>query len=221
MSVTRVGSEVEIAFTDHGIGIDPAMLPRVFDLFAQAGGGIGRQDAGPGIGLTVVQRLVHDHGGSVKAYSEGFGKGTRVVVTLPTVNEELVDTPSLVSAGKRVGEEHKVLVVDDNRDSADALAALLEMHGHRCMVAYDGASALKIAGTFEASVGFLDLGLPDMSGFDLAKHLLGGESTSPTLVAMSGYSTEAFRAEASEAGFSHFFTKPVPIEALLDYLAGI
>lgn len=220
IAVTPVGSEVEIAITDHGIGIDPALLPRVFDLFAQAGGGLGRQDAGLGIGLTVVQRLVHDHGGSVKVDSEGVGKGTRVVVSLPIVNEEIVyDDPDVVLAPPRANVEHNVLVVDDNRDSADALAALLDMHGHHCRVAYDGASALKVAESFAATVGFVDLGLPDMSGFDLAKALLGRDATPPTLVALSGYSAATFRADAVQAGFSHFFAKPVPIEDLLDYLA--
>lgn len=220
ITVVPLGTEVEIAFTDHGIGIDPVLLPRVFDLFAQATGGLSRPDAGLGIGLTVVQRLVHDHGGAVNVYSDGVGKGTRVVVSLPIVNEELVcDDAEVVFAPVRARIEHKVLVVDDNRDSADALAALLDMHGHHCMVAYDGSSALKLSETFAATVGFVDLGLPDMSGFELAKAILGRESVPPTLVALSGYSTAAFRADAVEAGFSQFFAKPVPIDELLDYLA--
>ncbi|WP_144110758.1 ATP-binding protein [Paraburkholderia sp. BCC1886] len=227
ITVTNLGGEVEIAVTDHGIGIDPGMLPRVFDLFAQATSGIGRQDAGLGIGLTVVQRLVQDHGGSVSAHSDGVGRGTRVVVRLPTVNESIAADEVAVHPVPAVEAEpqvapvlHKVLVVDDNRDSADALAALLEIHGHECQIAYDGATALKLAERFEATVGVVDLGLPDMSGFDVAKTLLarGGE-VRPTLVALSGYSTETFREDAALAGFSHFFAKPVPIEALLAYLA--
>jgi signal transduction histidine kinase len=221
VSVAIVGGEVNVTVADRGIGIDAAMLPRVFDLFAQAAGGIGRQDAGLGIGLTVVQRLVQDHGGSVKAHSEGVGRGSRITVTLPVVHEEIVDVvPDVLAEEPGVSIEHKILVVDDNRDSADALAALLGLHGHTCMVAYDGTSALKAAETFAATVGIVDLGLPDIPGFDVAKALLARhEPITPRLIALSGYSTDAFRSEAAEAGFSHFFAKPVAIEELLGYLA--
>ncbi|MFM0481993.1 ATP-binding protein [Paraburkholderia strydomiana] len=221
ITVTNTDSEVTIAITDRGIGIDPDMLPHVFDLFAQATIGIGRQDAGLGIGLTVVERLVNDHGGSVKAYSDGPGKGTRVVVSLPIVHEEVTsDAPVTHAETPCANVEHNVLVVDDNRDSADALAALLDMHGHQCKVAYDGASALQLAETFPATVGLVDLGLPDMSGFDVAKALLARPALgSLKLIALSGYSTAPFRTEAAEAGFSHFFSKPVAIEELLQFLA--
>jgi signal transduction histidine kinase len=240
ITVTNDASEVSVAVTDRGIGIDAAMLPRVFDLFAQAATGIGRHDAGLGIGLTVVQRLVQDHGGSVIAQSEGAGKGTRIVVTLPVVHEpvhepvhelvhELVHEPvhepvarDQVHGAKpsAANAEHKILVVDDNRDSANALAALLELHGHQCMIAYDGAEALSAARTFAATVGIVDLGLPDMPGFEVAKALRARPGVMPlTLVALSGYSSTEFRREAFDAGFNHYFAKPVPIDELLGYLA--
>jgi signal transduction histidine kinase len=223
ITVTSTGSEVMVAIADRGIGIDPGMLPRVFDLFSQATGGIGRQDAGLGIGLTVVQRLVKDHGGSVQAYSEGVGKGARIVVTLPVAHEEIAyDEFDIVVEMQEAVEAivpKKILVVDDNRDSADALAALLDMHGHECKVAYDGSSALTLAETFAATIGIVDIGLPDMPGFDVARALLARPNSAPcTLIALSGYSTSTFRTEAAEAGFSHFFTKPVSIEDLLEYL---
>ncbi|NKJ49355.1 ATPase [Burkholderia sp. SG-MS1] len=229
ITVTNAGSEVVVAIADRGIGIDPIMLPRVFDLFAQATGGIGRQDAGLGIGLTVVQRLVKDHGGSVQAYSDGVGKGARIVVTLPVAHEEIAfddldvvdEMPDATEAIEltEASVPQKILVVDDNRDSADALAALLDMHGHECRVAYDGSSALKLAETFAATIGIVDLGLPDMPGFDVARALLARAESAPcTLIALSGYSTATFRTDAAEAGFSHFFAKPVAIEELLGYL---
>lgn len=221
ISVTSSGNEVSVVIKDRGIGIDPAMLPRVFDLFAQAGTGIGRQDAGLGIGLTVVQRLVQDHGGSVQAHSEGVGKGTQIVIMLPVVHEELVVTePELVADRTVMGAGHKILLVDDNRDSADALAALLGMYGHQCRVAYDGRSAIEVAEAFEPTIGVVDLGLPDMPGFDVAKALLARHGAEQlALVALSGYSAASYQVDAQAAGFTRFFVKPVVIEELIEYLA--
>jgi CheY-like chemotaxis protein len=207
-----------VAVTDRGVGIDAAMLPRVFDLFAQASTSIGRQDAGLGIGLTVVQRLVRDHGGSVAAFSDGVGTGCRIVVTLPIVEEEVPQEAP--PASYRIGTgEHKVLVVDDNKDSADALAALLELHGYQCAVAYDGASAIALAETFNPAVVVVDLGLPDMPGFDVAIALRRKLGATPlTLVALSGYSTSDYRSNASQAGFDHYFAKPLPIGEFLTFV---
>ncbi|MEZ0601629.1 ATP-binding protein [Paraburkholderia sp. IW21] len=215
----RVGNEVQVTVADQGVGIDAAMLPRVFDLFAQASTAIGRQDAGLGIGLTVVQRLVRDHGGSVAAFSDGAGTGSRIVVTLPIVDEEVAEvSPSPPYMSGNGGQ--KVLVVDDNKDSADALAALLELHGYPCAVAYDGTSALTLAETFSPTVGVIDLGLPDMPGFDVAIALRKMRISSPlTLVALSGYSTPHYKSHATQAGFNHYFSKPLPIGELLTFLS--
>ncbi|WP_454874248.1 ATP-binding response regulator [Paraburkholderia xenovorans] len=220
ITVTNSHSEVVVAITDRGIGIDPVILPHIFDLFTQAAGGIGRQEAGLGIGLTVVQRLVQDHGGSVEAFSDGIGKGSKIVVTLPVAHEEMArDDAEIFVETAQTGVIHKVLVVDDNRDSADALAALLDMHGHECRVAYDGASALELAEQFAATVGIVDLGLPDMPGFEVARALLERPRPAPlTLIALTGYSSAGFRASATQAGFHHFFVKPVSVDELLRYL---
>lgn len=217
--VTRVGTDVQVAVIDRGVGIDSTMLPRVFDLFAQASTSIGRQDAGLGIGLTVVKRLVCDHGGTVTAFSEGVGKGSQIVVTLPIVDEVVpaIQLPAFDSIEIR---EHKVLVVDDNKDSAEALAALLGLHGYECAVAYDGASALALAKEFGPTVGVIDLGLPDMSGFDVAISLRKGCVSAPlTLVALSGYSSTDFRSAATQAGFDHYFAKPLLIGDFLTFLS--
>ncbi|WGS53307.1 ATP-binding protein [Paraburkholderia sp. D15] len=221
MQVTRVGNEVQVAVIDRGVGIDSAMLPRIFDLFAQAPTAIGRQDAGLGIGLTVVQRLVRDHGGSVEAFSDGAGTGTRIVVTLPVVEEAVPEAVPEIAPVDAPGE-HKVLVVDDNKDSADALAALLELHGYRCAVAYDGASALQTAASFAPTVGVIDLGLPDMPGFDVAIALRKTrEASALTLVALSGYSGADYHSSASDAGFNHYFAKPLLISDFFSFLATV
>ncbi|WCM18318.1 ATP-binding protein [Paraburkholderia bryophila] len=221
VQVRRVNNEVQVAVTDRGVGIDSTMLPRVFDLFAQAPTSIGRQDAGLGIGLTVVQRLVRDHGGSVAAFSAGAGTGTQIVVTLPIADEPLPEVKTAPRPAAHA-DEQRVLVVDDNKDSADALAALLELHGHKCMVAYDGATALAQAETFVPTIGVIDIGLPDMPGFDVASALRGRQQSGPlTLVALSGYSGGDYRAHAFEAGFNHYFSKPLMIGDLLSLLSAI
>jgi signal transduction histidine kinase len=216
--VTPVGGDIQVAIIDRGVGIDPAMLPRVFDLFAQAPVSIGRQDAGLGIGLTVVQRLVRDHGGSVTAYSDGVGMGSRIVVTLPMVNEQIAEVmpamPQSVASG-----DHRVLVVDDNKDSADSLVTLLEFHGYECAVAYDGGSALSLAHAFNPSIAVIDLDLPDMPGFDVAIALRKQPVSSfAVLVALSGYSGDDYRRSATRAGFDHYFAKPLLIDYFLTFL---
>jgi signal transduction histidine kinase len=213
---------VRVATTDRGVGIESTMLPRVFDLFAQAATGIGRQDAGLGIGLTVVQRLVQDHGGSVSVSSAGVGQGSTFVVELPVV----YDTVTTAAAGQfgqdATGHAQQVLIVDDNEDSANALKVLLGMSGHSCRIAFDGNSALMQGDGFLPSVGIIDIGLPDMSGFDVAVALRKRFAGRPlTLIALSGYSTAEFHRDAEEAGFDHYFAKPMPIDALFDLMAAL
>jgi CheY-like chemotaxis protein/anti-sigma regulatory factor (Ser/Thr protein kinase) len=213
--------EVIVEISDHGIGIEPAMIPRVFDLFAQASTAIGRQDAGLGIGLTVVKRLVHDHGGSVRVHSAGIGCGTTFVVGLPRVYELLPDEVADMTSTPRQHAQ-RILIVDDNRDAAEALEALLAMSGHQCEVAYDGRSALLAAEAFRPSVAVIDIGLPDMTGFEVARGLREMARGKPLfLVALSGYTTPDFRRSADEAGFDHYFAKPMSIDDLYARLAGL
>ncbi|WGS54978.1 ATP-binding protein (plasmid) [Paraburkholderia sp. D15] len=219
--VVRADREVRVEVIDRGVGIEPDMLPRIFDLFTQAPTAIGRQDAGLGIGLTVVQRLVRDHGGSVEAFSDGVGTGTRIVITLPVVDPPATETTTVICPVNRAGA-HRVLVVDDNRDSADALAALLEMHGYLCAVAYDGTAALQAAASFVPTVGIIDLGLPDMPGFDVAIALRKGcANASLTLVALSGYSGADYQNNASAAGFNQYFAKPLVIREFFSFLTTV
>ena len=188
--------------------------PRVFDLFAQASTAIGRQDAGLGIGLTVVKRLVQDHGGSVRVHSAGIGCGTTFVVGLPRVHELLPDEIADMTSTPRQHAQ-RILIVDDNRDAAEALEALLAMSGHQCEVAYDGRSALVAAEAFRPSVAVIDIGLPDMTGFEVARGLREMARGKPLfLVALSGYTTPDFRQSADEAGFDHYFAKPMSIDDL-------
>jgi signal transduction histidine kinase/ActR/RegA family two-component response regulator len=221
ISVTTDDSRVRVEIMDRGIGIDANMLPRVFDLFAQAAIGLGRQESGLGIGLTVVQRLVRDHGGTVEVESAGIGRGSTFVVELPRAHE------SLPEASERAADAHRshaqrILLVDDNQDSLRALEALLVMDGHECRSAFDGKAALSADPAFNPTVAVIDVGLPDMSGFDVAIALRERFGTAPlTLIALSGYATAEFHKEAIEAGFDYYFAKPMPIDKLFDLLEAL
>jgi signal transduction histidine kinase/ActR/RegA family two-component response regulator len=216
-----------VAIVDHGIGITPQMLPRVFELFAQEFNGVGRQDAGLGIGLTLVQRLVSDHSGSVSAFSAGTGTGSRFTVELPIVNEampriEMPDTVPPLTPGLTV------MLVDDNEDAVGAMAALLELEGCTCLTAHDGKTALALHAKQAAQVYIIDIGLPDMTGFDLSTALrrtstIGEGDNSPraTHIALSGYSSKEFHVKADEVGFDHYFSKPLPIDGLLSILTSL
>ena len=212
--------QVEIEFEDHGIGIEANLLSRVFDLFAQGQSGIQRQESGLGIGLTVVQRLVLDHGGSINVYSEGLGRGSRFVVCLPTVDEPLSVAALPLSAVANSGS-HKILLIDDNRDSAAALSQILEIEGAQCREAYTGANALALFETFRADICVVDIGLPDMTGFDVARQLRTRQGEAPLmLVALSGYASQEIKEEASDAGFDYYFSKPLPLGDLLALISG-
>jgi len=221
VSVSADDSNVRVSISDRGIGIDASMLPRVFDLFAQASMGLGREDSGLGIGLTVVQRLVRDHGGSVTVESLGIGRGSTFVVELPRVHNAAPEVLETV-VDESSGYAQRILLVDDNQDSLQALEALLVMDGHACHIAVDGKTALSPELAFSPTVAVIDIGLPDMSGFDVAANLRERFASSPlTLIALSGYATAEFHKEAIEAGFDYYFAKPMPIDKIFDLLKGL
>jgi PAS domain S-box-containing protein len=206
-----------IEVRDDGIGIAPQMLPRIFELFMQADAGLARTEGGLGVGLTLARRIVEMHGGSIQARSEGVGRGATFVVHLPALEQ-----PSGVPEGpgqKQDASTHvdarSVLVVDDNRDAADSVAALLELRGHRVWVAYDGPSALAIAAERSPEVVLLDIGLPGMNGYEVATRLREMERTrSSTIVALTGYGQEEDRQRSEQTRFDAHLVKPVDSETL-------
>jgi PAS domain S-box-containing protein len=220
----RVGRDHGGAFVsvaDDGIGIAPELLPRVFDLFMQADGGMGRGDGGGlGIGLTLARRIVEMHGGWMEARSDGPGRGSEFVVRLP-VCEAPLEAPLAPHVGKR-SAPHRVLIVDDNRDAADSFARLLRARGHDVELAYGGVEALDLAARFHPTVAFLDLGMPGMNGLDLARTLRTRVPEKDLfLVALTGYATEKDRRHAIDAGFSHHLAKPVAITDVDEMLSRI
>jgi signal transduction histidine kinase/ActR/RegA family two-component response regulator len=220
-----------VSVRDQGIGIAPEMLARVFDAFYQVDQLSSRTQGGLGVGLMLAQRLVNLHGGAVTARSEGVGKGAEFVVTLPAiVPAENPGNPSVsdvTSPGSLEGLEtpmrhHRVVIVDDNEDSASSLATLLGLEGHDVRVAYDGVRALEIARLMQPNVIVCDIGLPGMSGYEVARIVRREPwGRSATLIAVTGWGQEDDRRRSSEAGFDHHLVKPVEPDQLVALLAHV
>jgi signal transduction histidine kinase/ActR/RegA family two-component response regulator len=223
LSAWREGKEVAVAVRDNGIGIAPAVLPRVFTIFAQVDSSLERAQGGLGIGLSLVKNLAALHGGSVEAYSEGTGKGCEFTVRLPMM--EAPPQPIVApEAAKTVRHCHwRILVVEDNIPSAKTLGWLLEAMGHEVQLVHDSASAVETAKSFVPDVALLDLGLPNMNGYDLCRVLRCDPALRHTVfIAQTGWGQEAHKQRSKEAGFDYHLVKPVDIrhmEALLDSLA--
>jgi signal transduction histidine kinase/CheY-like chemotaxis protein len=209
--------EAVIQVIDHGIGLSAEMLPRVFDLFAQADHTLDRSQGGLGIGLTVVRKLTEMHGGTVSAHSDGVGQGSTFTVRLPL--SEAVEPTSLPAAESQASHTSlNVLVVDDNRDTAQAEAMLLKMHGHRVTLAHDGRGALEIFEEIKPDVVLLDIGLPVINGYDVAAKLRERGYANTLLIAVSGYGQAEDRERSRRSGFNHHLVKPVDVRELLAIL---
>jgi signal transduction histidine kinase/integral membrane sensor domain MASE1 len=218
IAVAREGSEAVVRVRDDGIGIRPEMLDRIFDLFAQADRLPGSVQEGLGIGLTLVRKLVGLHGGAVSAASEGPDRGSEFVVRLPALPVEAV-LPPRAAAGPTTdtrAEPRRVLVVDDNVDSAESLAMLLQLGGHTVWMAHDGPSALVAAREHRPELVLLDIGLPaGMDGYEVAKRMRPADAASrPVIVALTGYGQAEDKRRAEEAGFDRHLVKPVDIQQL-------
>ena len=207
-SVESNGAVIRVR--DRGIGIDPELLPRIFDLFTQGARGLDRAQGGLGVGLTLARRLAQMHGGGIEAFSEGVGAGSEFVVRLPCLGlVRSADAPA-VPAAARVPANCRVLVVDDNRDAALSLATYLEMGGHEVLTAGDGREALDAADRFTPEAVVLDIGLPTLDGYEVAKQLrLAPPTQHALLLALTGYGQKEDRMAASRAGFDRHFVKPV------------
>ena len=225
LALEATPEQVTVRVHDQGIGIDPALLPHVFDLFIQADRSSARSQGGLGLGLALVKRLVELHGGSVQARSDGLGQGAEFIVRLPRLEigwDAAGDSAHARSDAESAAEQLVVMVVDDNKDAADGLAMLLELEGHRVHVAYDPHAALERAQIEKPPVMVLDIGLPGMDGYELARRLRKNpDTTSATLIALSGYGQEEDRRRAREAGFDHHLVKPVDPERLSSLLVGL
>ena len=220
LRATRENGQVAVSIRDNGVGIPPDKLPQMFELFAQGNRSLARSEGGLGIGLTVVRALTQMHGGSIHASSEGPGQGSEFVVRLPAAAVPVVPgSEPAVETGAETAEKApkvRVLVVDDNVDSARATAKILARNGYDVQVAYDGPSAVENAILHQPRFVFLDIGLPGMNGYEVAVRVRQEPGLKEAmLVAVSGYGEEGDRRRSREAGFDQHLVKPVdPLELL-------
>lgn len=209
LSAARDGTAAVLRVRDTGMGIAPEILPRVFELFAQADKSLDRERGGLGLGLTLVKGLITLHGGTVEALSGGPGRGAEFVVRLPALD----GPPEPVPRGLHF------LVVDDNVDAATSLAALLDLNGHSVETAHDGARAVEAVRTGSFDVLLLDIGLPVMDGYEAARQIRTlPVAKRPLIIAVSGYGFDQDRSRAREAGFDHHLIKPVDVAAVIALL---
>jgi PAS domain S-box-containing protein len=216
------GDRLSVSVKDTGIGIEPDLLPRVFEMFSQVKSSLDRAEGGLGIGLALVKGLVELHEGTVEARSEGLGMGAEFVVTLPLPDAGL--SPTVSAGGLARSEAHaravRILVADDNRDAAASLATLLELDGHEISVAHDGRVALAAAEAFRPHVALLDIGMPKVNGYEVARQIRAEPwGKAVILVAVTGWGQTEDKRRALEAGFDHHFTKPLDLDALGALLA--
>jgi PAS domain S-box-containing protein len=220
LAVRQEGDQAVITVEDDGIGIAPEVLPRLFEIFSQADPSRERAQGGLGIGLSLVRGLVEMHGGSVGVHSDGLGRGSRFTVRLPLAPADGAIAGKAVRPEQKLPGGRRVLVVDDNRDSADSMTLLLGLKGHSVRTAYDGSQAIEEARSFHPDLVLLDIGLPGLDGYEVARRLRAETGLDATLVATTGWGHVEDKRRASEAGFDFHLTKPVSIEALERFLSG-
>jgi CheY-like chemotaxis protein len=224
LSAERQGSDVLVSVKDNGIGITAEMLPRMFEIFAQSNRALVRSQGGLGIGLSLVKGLVDLHGGSIIVHSGGPDQGSEFVVRLPVAAETLTQEPACTGEDDREMpvRKRRVLIADDNRDSADSLAMLLKVMGHEVSTAYDGERAVKAAEALRPDVGLLDIGMPRLNGYDACRRIREqpwGQRI--FLIALTGWGQEEDRRCTEEAGFNHHIAKPVDPAMLMKLLASL
>jgi PAS domain S-box-containing protein len=222
LTVRRERDEAVITVEDDGIGIAPEMLPRLFEIFSQAHPADERSQGGLGIGLSLVRALVRLHGGSVAAHSDGLGRGSRFTVRLPVATEAPAVATESSSQPPAHGAARRILVVDDNRDSAETMAILLGLKGHAVRTAHDGVQAIETAQRFRPEVVLLDIGLPGGDGYEVARRLRSEAGlVGARLVATTGWGYPEDKRRAREAGFDLHLTKPVDMTQLERLLGSI
>lgn len=213
------GEHISFKVTDTGIGVIPAKLPEMFELFAQGDRTIARSEGGLGVGLTIAKRIAELHDGSVTAFSEGLGKGSEFTLTLPASWQPKpvpADTPIAAQAQNR---RSRILIVDDNVDLATGLDRLLTPLGHEIHIAYDGPDAINEALAIRPEFILLDIGLPSMDGYEVARRLRAAGLQAAVIIAVTGYGQEEDRGLSREAGFNFHLVKPIDFNALVSLIA--
>src|SRR5262245_41218365 len=222
LTAATEGREAVISVEDNGIGFGPEAAARLFEPFSPLTSVSGRAHGGLGLGLSLVQGIVGLHGGKVEAHSEGPGRGAQFVVRLPLIPgaQQAVETPRVIPVPTPVAGR-RILVADDNKDTADSLQRVLQLYGYDVRVAYDGATALRVGAAFRPEVAVLDIGMPGANGYEVAREIRKQQGARIKLVALTGWGQEGDRRRAMEAGFDYHLTKPVDPGTLNDLLADV
>jgi CheY-like chemotaxis protein len=218
----REGPQAVVRVSDSGVGIGPSLLPHVFELFTQGERTLDRSQGGLGIGLTLVRRIVEMHGGAVEALSDGAGQGSEFIVRLPAIELKARAATAPKAAQAASSQVLRILVVDDNVDAAESIAMLLSLDGHEVRSVHDGRRALDLAAEFLPDLVLLDIGLPGMDGYEVARRLrMRQEIARMRLVAVTGYGQQEDRDRARDAGFDQHLVKPVEPDALNAVLGSV
>jgi len=217
---TVQGDALRLSVKDNGIGIAPESIVGIFQMFSQVDSVAGRSEGGLGIGLALVRGIVELHGGKVEARSEGLGFGSEFIVYLPLAARPQAETRAVSDPAQASSTRRRILVADDNKDAAESLAMLLEMAGHEVRVAHHGQAALSLAQVFRPDTALLDIGMPDMSGYEVAQALRREAwAADIALIALTGWGQDSDRRRALEAGFDHHLIKPVDPDQLAGLIA--
>ena len=221
LSLVREADQAVLRVRDTGIGITAEMQENIFDLFVQADHSLDRGRGGLGIGLTLVRRLVELHGGTISVFSRGLGHGSEFAVRIPAIAAQPGQTPQDVRVQTSRNSGHRrILIVDDNRDSARTMARILELEGHDVLCVYNGLAVSEQVTSFEPDVLLVDIGLPGLDGYEVAQQVrLEFANDTLLLIAVTGYGGQENHARAKRAGFDHYFVKPVNLKLLQELLA--
>lgn len=219
LRATRVDGEVAVTVKDNGFGIPPEKLESIFDMFMQVDGASERSQGGLGIGLTLVKRLVEMHRGSVAVKSAGEGLGSEFIVRLPVLSRSTLEAQSGKGSEPEASQERRILIVDDNRDSADSLAMLLEITGNKTYIAHDGVEGIAAVEKYRPEVVLLDIGLPKLDGHEVCRRIREQPwGKDMVVIALTGWGQEDDRRKSEEAGFDGHLVKPVDYDLLLELL---
>jgi CheY-like chemotaxis protein len=221
IAAERDGDAVVISVRDNGSGIPAEKIDSIFDMFTQLDRSLERAQGGLGIGLTLVRRLVEMHGGTIAAESAGEGQGSTFTVRLPVVAHATAAKPDVAPANA-LAPGRRILIVDDNKDSAESLAMLLEITGHRTFIVHDGVAAIAAAEAHRPEVMLLDIGMPRLNGYEVCRRVrLQPWGAEIKIIALTGWGQEEDRRKSQEAGFDGHLVKPVDYNALLELLGSI
>jgi PAS domain S-box-containing protein len=225
VTVQQSGDEAVVRVTDPGIGISPDQMSRIFEMFTQVDESMERGQGGLGLGLSLARKLVELHGGQIEAKSEGLGKGSEFTVRLPAIPVEPAEPPkpAAVPPAKAAGSQvrqvrRRVLVADDNLDSAAMMTAVLHSAGHEVRTTHDGLTTLEAVAAFRPDIAILDIGMPRLNGYEVARKIKTHLDPRVILIAVTGWGQEEDKRRAREAGFDHHLTKPVDLSVLTELL---